>query len=340
MGAGRLAMLFSLPFVITLSILLAAIVAVDERAHDRHLEMQLVETARAYFDQILLSRLWNARHGGLYAEVTEETQPNPYLDDPERDIVSEKGRRYTKINPAYMTRQLSELAAERGSYRFRITDLRPLNPANMPSEWEAEMLRSFERGEPEGRGFLELEGKEYFGYMAPLRMDKSCLACHREKNYRVGDLRGGISVYIPVERVMAIHESLIRSDRWVLGLTGLLAVSFIAGIALYFSKRLKEGMTRELEAERLRSGVQLAGAAAHELRQPLTVIMGVLEQMKEMTSGDAEMARDAGMVVEACDRMDAVIERMLDITSYKTKSYDDGTEILDLGPEGMGQKGS
>lgn len=340
MGAGKVAMVFSAPFVIALLILLAAIMAVDTRAHNLYFEMQLMETSRAYFDQILLARLWNAEHGGLYAEVTEKTQPNPYLDDPERDIVSEKGRRYTKINPAFMTRQLSEMAAERGSYRFRITDLRPLNPVNMPSEWEAGMLRSFERGEPEGHGFVELEGEEYFGYMAPLRIEKPCLKCHTEKNYRVGDLRGGISVYVPVERMRAIHESLIRNDRWILGFTGLLAVSFIVGIVWFFSKRLKEGMTKELEAEGLRAAVKLAGGAAHELRQPLTVIMGVSEEFKSKTSGDLELTRDAEMVVEACERMDAIIERMLNITSYKTKPYGKDTEIFDLGPEGRRQRDS
>jgi hypothetical protein len=33
-------------------------------------------SSRNFFDHIVLARLWNARHGGLYAPVTEQTRPN------------------------------------------------------------------------------------------------------------------------------------------------------------------------------------------------------------------------------------------------------------------------
>ena len=49
------------------------------------------QTARAFFDQIVLSRAWNAGHGGVYVPVTEKAQPNPYLDDPLRDLETNTG---------------------------------------------------------------------------------------------------------------------------------------------------------------------------------------------------------------------------------------------------------
>jgi hypothetical protein len=48
----------------------------------------LTEVAKGFYEQILITRMWNARHGGVYVEITPATLPNPYLDVPDRDIVS------------------------------------------------------------------------------------------------------------------------------------------------------------------------------------------------------------------------------------------------------------
>ena len=41
-----------------------------------------------------------------------------------------------------------------------------------------------------------------FRYLAPLRVEQSCQKCHFKFNYRVGDIRGGISVSIPIKAVV------------------------------------------------------------------------------------------------------------------------------------------
>jgi len=94
------------------------------------------QTARTFFNQIVLSREWNADHGGVYVPVTAHTQPNPYLEDSNRDIEISRSLKLTKINPAFMTRQLSEIAEKRHGVRFHITSRRPIRPENRPTEWE------------------------------------------------------------------------------------------------------------------------------------------------------------------------------------------------------------
>lgn len=71
-------------------------------------ERLAVLSARSFFDMMVLTRHWNARHGGVYVPVTEKTQPNPYLDVPMRDIKVNDKLKLTKINPAFMTRLISE----------------------------------------------------------------------------------------------------------------------------------------------------------------------------------------------------------------------------------------
>jgi hypothetical protein len=112
------------------------------------------QTARAFFDQIVLSRAWNTGHGGVYVPVTENTQPNPYLDDPLRDLETNKGIKLTKINPAFMTRQIAEIAAKEKGVQFHITSLKPIRPGNNPADWERIWLESFEKGIMEQGGFV------------------------------------------------------------------------------------------------------------------------------------------------------------------------------------------
>ena len=167
--------------------------------HDEKEKRETVslETARAFFEQILITRAWNALHGGMYVPVTHETVPNPYLNDPHRDVITEKGVRLTKINPAYMTRQIAEIAANGTGVQFHITSLNPIRPKNVPLPWEKEWLSEFHNGEMEKYAYITENGTPLFRYMAPLKTDAACLKCHAKQGYQVGDVRGGISITLP-----------------------------------------------------------------------------------------------------------------------------------------------
>jgi hypothetical protein len=167
--------------------------SIETKAHN---DLAL-HTARALFNQIVLSRAWNAGHGGVYVPVTENTKPNPYLDDPLRDLETSKGIKLTKINPAFMTRQIAEIAANENGLKFHITSLKPIRPANRPTDWERIWLESFEKGTMEQGDFVQNGQDISFRYMAPLIAEINCLQCHAKQGYKAGDIRGGISVTLP-----------------------------------------------------------------------------------------------------------------------------------------------
>ncbi|MEI7516774.1 MAG: hypothetical protein WCK81_15415, partial [Betaproteobacteria bacterium] len=50
------------------------------------------EGARNMFRMVVLTRSWNASHGGVYVPVTPRTQPNPYLDIKRRDVTTTDGQ--------------------------------------------------------------------------------------------------------------------------------------------------------------------------------------------------------------------------------------------------------
>lgn len=104
--------------------------------------------AKSIFQQIVVTRSWSSSHGGVYVPVTPKTQPNPYLEDSLRDIVTVDGLQLTKINPAYMTRQLSEINSSNTSLQFHITSLNPIRPANEADNWEKKHWKVLKKGIP------------------------------------------------------------------------------------------------------------------------------------------------------------------------------------------------
>ena len=198
--------------------------------------------ARAGFDKDVVYRRWNAVSGGVYAPVTEVTQPNPYLDVRERDITTSLGKELTKINPAYMTRQVHELGLKTHGVRGHITSLNPIRPANAPDPWEALALKSFQTGLKEVSSVEEIEGNDYMRLMRPLLTEKSCLKCHAVQGYKLGDIRGGISVSTPMAPLMAIAQSNIIG-LWVGH--GLLWLAGLVGISLGF-RRLNQQIHKHI----------------------------------------------------------------------------------------------
>ena len=76
----------------------------------RVLEREMLTRAQVHFNNILLTRQWNAQYGGVFVEKKDGMISNPYLENP--DIISVDGTIYTKKNPALMTREISEIAQD------------------------------------------------------------------------------------------------------------------------------------------------------------------------------------------------------------------------------------
>ncbi len=155
------------------------------------------KSGQAYFKAFVVTRRWNAMHGGVYVPVTDKTKPNKYLEDPLRDVETTKGMKLTLINPAYMTKMISEYLENDDEVNIHITSLNLLNPDNKADEWEESALREFEKGTGEVSSIEEESGREIYRYMAPLVTEKKCLKCHEKQGYKEGDIRGGISVSFP-----------------------------------------------------------------------------------------------------------------------------------------------
>ena len=226
-------------------LLVALIAAVSMRISINEIDEDIANVARergsVLFRLIELTRDWSAKHGGLYAPVTEATQPNPYLKHPKRDITDNFGRQLTLINPAFMTRQIAEIAAQAEGVRFHITSRNPIRPANEADSWEAESLGLFEASRVKERlAFFADGGGVIAGpahrYMAPLVVKPPCMKCHEVQGYQVGDIRGGISVTMPADELVAIGEQR-RKQVMLLYLAGAIIVAILGHMVAWRTRR-------------------------------------------------------------------------------------------------------
>lgn len=199
--------------------------------YSAHLQNRLVlgqaeQQARMLYRQILLTRQWIADHQGLFLVQSSTTPPNPFLHEPL--ITTMDGMVLVKRNPAMVTRELSEYAAQSGMGWFRVSSLKPVNPGNTPDPFERQSLLNFAQGSHEQIHIERNQTGKVLRYAAPLITEPSCLSCHSEQGYHPGDIRGVLSVTIPIGWAdQAIHHN--NQTIFALGLFSILA----AGLIMY-----------------------------------------------------------------------------------------------------------
>ena len=192
-----------------------------------------LNTARAHLNKDTSFRLWGSLNGGVYVPVLEDTPPNPYLAHyPERDLITPAGKRLTLMNPEYMLRHLNQTFSDLYGIAGHITSLKPLRPENSADPWETRALHAFEAGAKE---IIETvytnNNPPVLRLMQPLYVTPECMKCHGHQGYKLGDIRGGLGVSLPMapflkhsqEQILAHTISLFIL--WILGCCGLLVGS-------------------------------------------------------------------------------------------------------------------
>ncbi|MBS1127767.1 MAG: sensor histidine kinase response regulator, Cache 1, and sensory box, partial [Nitrospirae bacterium] len=200
--------------------------------HDNNIEKARL-IARSFYDLTIEFRRWGTLHGGVYVPITDTLQPNPYLTVAERDITTTTGRKLTLVNPAWMTRQVFELISKRSALPIisHLTSLNYVNPVNRPDAWEETALKEFERGVKELSSETTLSDEPYMRIMRPFMTEEACLKCHGHQGYKVGDIRGGISISVPLrphfEAEAKEQKTLLMSHTllWLIGTGGIMLFS-------------------------------------------------------------------------------------------------------------------
>jgi CheY-like chemotaxis protein len=96
------------------------------------------------------------------------------------------------------------------------------------------------------------------------------------------------------------------------------------------TRELRETQDRLVMVEKEQAIVELVGAIGHELRQPQTVIMGLIGLITSEGYDRDQLRRDLQTIVEQVKEMSRLIDSLSYLRVYKTKTYGDDIRILDL----------
>ncbi len=184
--------------------------------------LRMVEAqAQALLTDMLVTREWVSSYGGVWTGHPGEI----YLE--------EKDGYYLK-SPAMVTKELSNLSTNKGLYKFHITSLHLKNPDNVPDAFELEVLRQFEVDPVPISRVEVVDGERFYRKMIPLPTTVSCLECHADQGYEVGDIRGGLSVMVPMAEV----DRALTANRQAVMLAMVAIVVLMIGLLYYFVRRI------------------------------------------------------------------------------------------------------
>ncbi len=197
----RLVINFRIYLIAAWTILIIGFIVFGIHGSQKKIEEEARIQAGTFFEQNLVYERWMASHDGVYVPVTDTFKPNPYLITPNRDLTATNGIKLTLLNSTWMTRLVFELLNKQTTLPIinHVTSRKYLNPANKPDEWEEKALISFDKGQSEMSDIKVINDQPYMRFMKPIVTEKGCLKCHGHQGYKVGDIRGGISVSVPMK---------------------------------------------------------------------------------------------------------------------------------------------
>ena len=95
-------------------------------------------------------------------------------------------------------------------------------------------------------------------------------------------------------------------------------------------QRLLDAQQKLQLSEKQALVAELAGAAAHELNQPLTSIMGYAQLIQRQSDKEAQHMRAVGVILSESERMAGIVKKIGKITKYETTEYVGSARMLDL----------
>lgn len=117
-----------------------------------------------------------------------------------------------------------------------------------------------------------------------------------------------------------VNGALFDQDRPELG-----AVVVFSDVAT-----LKRAEEQQLQRERIQAAIETAGAACHELNQPMQSLLVAAELLKAELGEDHPQQKRIEVILSQLERMTSITRRLSRITHYRTREYLPHSRILDL----------
>ncbi|NPA55115.1 MAG: methyl-accepting chemotaxis protein [Epsilonproteobacteria bacterium] len=165
--------------------------------------------------------------------------------------------------PAYAGRKVAQELTKTAGFYIKQTSLKYRNPLNKPNKYERKILYIFNKHK-NLKEYFEIghnaNGIEVIRYAKPLKIKQGCLKCHGEPytqvpanlykalvhdyghvafNYKIGDIRGMISVEVPMKQAMnAVARTKTIMIFGVFGALALFILVTLIAVNYFFEKNI------------------------------------------------------------------------------------------------------
>ncbi len=159
---------------------------------EKSFKEQAVERARLLSNELLRTSLYD-----LLSKTNRQPVPEPSNTIDTETLTLEDAAR-TRMSKFFTMLDMSKLKREGETLSFRFVAPKPVNPENQADTFELASLNSFAKGHQEYYRIFQNQPDPNIRYLRPIIFRKECMACHEEQGYKVGELRGALSVKIPL----------------------------------------------------------------------------------------------------------------------------------------------
>jgi len=247
------------------------------------------------------------------------------------------------VIPAIVGREVAEHFSQTTIYKMKQTSLQYRNPVNKPDAWETKQLERFaansgleEISETTSEDWDLGTGSEIFRLMIPLKITEACLTCHGDpsksptgdgkdvagykmEGYKLGEIRGGISVVAPMDSIKAS----IAANRNFNIMGNGIYVLLISGVVFFITKGVTSLMKRMVH--NLNAGAEEVSAAASQISSSSQSLAdGASQQAASVEETSASIEEMASMTAKNADNA----EEANQLTVKAKASAEEGNETM------------
>jgi K+-sensing histidine kinase KdpD len=148
-----------------------------------------------------------------------------------------------------------------------------------------------------------------------------------------GRFLGALEIYYDItdrkkELDKLISQSTTMTFMFASGLLiAIILILYQENIAMKKRRQLEE---ERLQRERLQGVIEMAGAACHELNQPLQTLFGYSHLLLGELPEDSPLFGKIEEIKKSIDQLGQITKKIMHITRYETKEYIEGSKIIDI----------
>ena len=148
-----------------------------------------------------------------------------------------------------------------------------------------------------------------------------------------GKFLGAFEIYYDItSRKKQLDKLLWQSSTIVIIFASALLIAIIVmlyreNLAMKKRRQLEE---ERLQRERLEGVIEMAGAACHELNQPLQTLFGYCHLLPKNLPEDSPLFKEIEEIQKSIVQLGNITHKIMHITRYETKEYIEGSKIIDI----------